>query len=122
MSISTMDSLDTVRALDAMNARQERIEAAERAFIECTRTAFADSYKGGMTMVEWLQYANGPRVRTQPTREAFYEELDYLGPQLALWKVLDESKCPLVAELKKAVEDSYIKRWASEIGEFRSES
>lgn len=107
---------------DLAELLDESAALARDAFSEDTRKAFAAAYKGDMTMVEWLQYANGPRIRTQPTREAFYEELDYLVPQLALWKVLRESTCPLVAELKKAVEESYIERWAQEIGEFRGEA
>lgn len=120
MSISTLDLPPSrferlAEQLDASAAQ------ARDTFSQDVRAAFRLAFEGQMTMVEWVQRSPAC-IRMQPTREAFYEELDYLGPQLALWKVLAESKCPLVAELKKAVEESYIERWAQEIGEFRSEA
>lgn len=121
MSISTLESRQSVRMLDALEALDDAAAQAREQFSEDTRKAFAAAYRGEMTMVEWVQ-TYPVCIRSQPTRDAFYEELDYPVPQLALWKVLAESKCPLVAELKKAVEDSYIERWAGQIGEFRGEA
>lgn len=121
MSYSTNPVADADRFFDVLDTLNDSAARASEQFTEDTRKAFAEAYKGGMTMVEWVQRFPGA-IRSQPTREAFYEELDYLIPQQALWKVLQESNCPLVAQLKKAVEDSYIERWAGEIGEFRGEA
>lgn len=120
MSISTLESRQSVRMLDAMAALDDSAAQAREQFTEDTRKAFAGAYKGDMTSVEYVQRFPGC-IRSQPAREAFYEELDYLGPQQALWKVLKESTCPLVAELKKAIEDSYIERWAGDVAEMRAE-
>lgn len=118
MSTSTLDlpPSNLEKALEAMAASYDR---AVQAFEQDTRNAFADAYAGKPSSVDYVQ-RQPACIRSQPTREAFYEELDYLEPQQALWLMLAESKCPLVAALKKAVEDSYIARWSAEIGEFRA--
>lgn len=120
MSISTLDLPQTraERLADLLDASAAR---AREDFAQDVRAAFRLAFEGQMTMVEYVQRVPGC-IRHQPTREAFYEELDYLGPQQALWAVLKDSTCPLVAQLRKAVEDSYIERWAQEVGEFRSEA
>jgi len=96
-------------------------EAQQDLFADDTRKAFQEAYAGKMSTVEWVQDTFGMRMRHQPAREAFMDELEYIEPQNALWKMLAESKCPLVAELKKSIEDSYIKSWADRVAEFRSE-
>lgn len=105
-----------------MDCLSDSAARAREAFAEDTRKAFEDAYKGQHTMVEWVKYAGGQRICLMPTRDALYEELDSMGPQFAFWRVLAESKCPLVAELKKAVADSYIERWADEVAEMRAGS
>lgn len=110
-------TLDRERLSDLLD---DKYQLVKDQFADDTRAAFAAAFAGGNTSVEWVQYAGGARVRTQPTREAVYEELDYLGPQQAFWKVVAESKCPLVAELKKAIADSYVERWAADVAELRS--
>lgn len=88
--ISTMDSLDTVRALDAMNARQERIESEERAaiedFTEACRRGDANALANFAPMVtDWhlakLPHPVGdPAPKRMPTlAEVMVESLDYAG-------------------------------------------
>jgi len=119
---STDPVADASRHYEAVDALNNSLAQAKEAFAETTRKAFEDAYQGHQTMVEWVQYSGGTRVRAQSTREAVLEEMEYLIPQFALWKVLCESKCPLVAELKKAVADSYIDRNADEVAEMRAGS
>ena len=95
------------------------MKTAQDYFADDTREAFQQAYQGKPTLVEWVQYIGGPRIRHQLAQEAFTEELEYTDAQNALWKVLQQSQCPLVAELKKVIEDSYIKRWADDIAEIR---
>lgn len=118
---STNPVADADKFSDIMAALDNAQERERERFADDTRKAFADAYKGGMTMVEWVQYMNGPRIRGQTTRDAFLEELDHLGPQAALWEMLDKSTCPFVAKLKKAVEDSYIEQWAGDVAELRAD-
>lgn len=90
MSISVMESLDTVRALDAMNSRQERINAAERAviedFTEACRRGDANALASFAPMVtDWhlakLPHPVGDPVpkRAQTLSEVMVESLDYAG-------------------------------------------
>lgn len=86
--ISTMDSLDTVRALGAMNARQDRIEAAERAaiedFTEACRRGDANALANFAPMVTDWHLAKLPHPvgapapkRAQTLSEVMVESLDY---------------------------------------------
>lgn len=122
MNYSTDPVADASRHYEAVDELNNSLAQAKEAFSETTRKAFDAAYKGQQTMVEWVQHGGGSRIRVQPARDALYEELDYLGPQFAFWRVLAESKCPLVAELKKAVVESYIERWADEVAEMRAGS
>lgn len=95
MSISTLESRDTVRALDAMNARQDRIEAAERAviddFTEACRRGDANAMVpwAGLT-TDWAQ-VKAPVIaglplpmRAKQLHEVMVESLDYPdGPDMS---------------------------------------
>lgn len=107
---------------DIQDALDESYQQELRSFTEETIRAFADAFAGKPTMVEWLREGfSGPSgIARQATHEAIYEELDYAEPRAAFMRVLAESNCPLVAELRKAITNSYIERNGPEVAEWRA--
>ncbi len=123
MHLDAIEHADEIGDIeDSLLARQ--IEAGEQ-FEQATRKAFANAFRGELTCVEWVHYPfmNGPsRIRTQSTREAFLEEMEYTEAENAFWAMLKDSTCPHVTAFKQLITDTYVQKWKNQISEFRGEA
>jgi len=90
-------------------------------FAADTAVAFAVAFAGLPSMVEWYSHFDH-KMKSQTARDAIFEELEYVDSQEAFIAVLRDSKCPLVAALKKSIVDAYIKRHGHDVAEIRSEA
>ena len=121
-----LDAIEHAAEIGAMqdSSLARQIDAGEQ-FEQDTRKAFAHAFRGELTCVEWVHwpFMNGPsRIRTQSTREAFLEEMEYTDAGNAFWAMLKDSTCPHVAAFKQLIAEAYIQRWKQQISEFRGEA
>jgi hypothetical protein len=102
------------------STNDEMYQLALRQFTEDTTKAFETAFAGKWSMVEWYSQETR-RIKLQMARDAIMEELEYVETQDALIAVLRDSKCPLVAALKKSIVDGYINRHGPDVAEIRSQ-
>jgi hypothetical protein len=102
------------------STNDEMYQLALRQFTEDTTKAFEEEFSGKPSMVEYYSHIQR-HIRLQETSLAIMEELEYVETQGAFMTVLRDSKCPLVAALKKSIVEGYINRYGPNVAEIRSQ-
>ena len=125
MSISTTENASSARALDRANAYTDRWHTERLQAEEEIRALFALI---GTVPVKGIAL---PKLcfstSTSPSSEGVQSMHDNIcygisddKPMAALVAVLEKSQCPLVAKLRKVLEDEYVKDWADDLADYRA--
>lgn len=121
MSISTLDSPSTLRALSQREREWERLEAEERE----VRAEIAKAF-GAMTKVPAhclvVPTTPGERgtARSRVLSDAITETIEGGNANPELFAVLEKSSCPLVQALRKALEKSWADSVARDVAYHRA--
>lgn len=121
MSVSTLDSPASVRALDRMAAQQDEQAEQEAFAAEEISQAFAQLGKcpAKLIAVPYAVFSNGSDVRWMPMSAAITDLIsDSYGVE-ELIAALEQSPCPHVAAIRQAMCDRWIKNHAADIAEAR---
>lgn len=128
MSISTLDSPSTLRALSQREREWDRLEAEEREVRAEIHTAFAAMTKvpaktlivNRLRTVGLAGGGTGERERPMPLSDAITETIEGGNVNAELFAVLEKSSCPLVASLRKALEKSWADSVARDVAYHRA--
>lgn len=122
MSISTLDSPSTLRALSQREREWERLEAEEREVRAEIAVAFGALTKVPAKTLIVPATPTGERPRSKSLDIAITETIEGGEVNAELFAVLEKSSCPLVASLRKALEKSWADSVARDVAYHRSGS
>lgn len=107
-----------------MGTREDLEDALDRAYERAlvsfdaeTKKAFEAGFLQEPGCVAYVRSFPTPGLTYLPVHEAILDELEYIGPLARFREMLSESACPYVAELKRALIESYISRNRAEVAE-----
>lgn len=122
MSISTLDSPSTLRALSQREREWERLEAEEREVRAEIALAFGAITKVPASCLSVPDLPSNGRPGSSKLEEAIRDRIEGGYADAELFAVLEKSSCPLVASLRKALEKSWADSVARDVAYHRSGS
>lgn len=124
MSISTLDSPSTLRALSQRDREWDRLEAEEREVRAEIAVAFGALTKVPAKHLMVTATPNGPGMQEKLIRldVAITETIEGGNVNAELFAVLEKSSCPLVQALRKALEKSWADSVARDVAYHRAGS
>lgn len=92
---------------------------ADRAYTAETVAALRSAFNGNHSTVEFFGHGAN-KILEQGTWDCIYDELDQPQAKEVLQTILKDSRCPLVADLKRIIINGYVGREAAYVAEARA--
>lgn len=118
MSYSTNPVLDQIRHSEALDKQTAQLVGLAKHYSQVINDTFTKDVRSVPASKLQVPYVSGDgRLVYQPLADAATDLLVFGKPRDLLMAVLEQSNCPHVEALRKAMADDYIGMWAAEIAE-----